>query len=118
MNPSRVTALLVLSLVIATARFAHPAGDPKTSDDPKKTRVDAHGDPLPSGVLARMGTIRFRHGAQIQYLQYTKDGKVLASFGTDQVIRLWDTGSGKELQAIHTAEAANVPFALSPDGKY
>jgi WD40 repeat protein len=114
MKPSRVAALLLLSLLIGVA---HPAGD-KGSEPPKGNRVDALGDPLPTGVLARMGTIRFRHGATIQYLQYARDGKVLASLGTDQTIRLWDTDSGKELQSFHVPESPNAPFAVSSDGKY
>src|SRR5438105_2168472 len=87
----RIAALLFLSAVIGTAQ---PAGD---QIEPKKNiKVDALGDPLPTGVLARMGSVRFRHGAQLQMLQYSKDGKVHASLGVDGSIRIWDTESGAE----------------------
>jgi WD40 repeat protein len=111
---SRQSALFLLPLFIALG-FA--ADEKKPGDLPKTDRVDPQGDPLPPGVLARMGTIRFRHGAQVQLLQYSQDGKVLASLGVDQIIRLWETSTGKELQSVHAAEAANAPFALSADGK-
>jgi WD40 repeat protein len=114
MKPSRVAALFLLPLLIG---IATSAGDDKRPASPKDKAVDAFGDPLPKGVLMRMGTIRFRHGAQIQQLQYSRDGKVLASQGADQVIRLWEASSGKELQALHVPESVNAPFALSPDGK-
>jgi WD40 repeat protein len=114
MKPSRVAALFLLPLLIG---IATSAGDDKRPASPKDPAVDLLGDPLPKGVLMRMGTVRFRHGAQIQQLQYSRDGKVLASQGADQVIRLWETTSGKELQALHVPESVNAPFALSPDGK-
>lgn len=40
---------------------------------------DLHGDELPQGAIARLGTQRFGHSAVIQDLAYSADGKVLIS---------------------------------------
>jgi RNA polymerase sigma factor (sigma-70 family) len=83
-------------------------------------RVDFFGDPLPQGALARLGTVRFRHGDRIYSEVITPDGKTLASRGFDGAVRLWDTGSGKELARVdlpYPGDWTNT-LSLSPDGKH
>src|SRR5262249_56080673 len=50
-------------------------------------------------------------------LVFSPDGKTLASGGWDDMVRLWDVDSGKELRKVlaHQAMVARVVF--SPDGK-
>src|SRR5262245_24439299 len=45
-------------------------------------RLDAHGDPLPPGAVARLGTMRWRQPVAFR-LCYSTDGKALASAGHD-----------------------------------
>jgi WD40 repeat protein len=70
------------------------------ADDPAppeaKPAVDLHGDPLPFGALARIGTVRFRYHATS--VAWSPDGKLLAAGGADNQIRLLDAETGKELR--------------------
>jgi RNA polymerase sigma factor (sigma-70 family) len=82
----------------------------------KKARLDVHGDPLPEEALARLGTVRWRHGGMIEYLAFTPDGKTLVSQGRD-ALRFWDVATGKQVRLF--AEPGKMVFAaaLSADGR-
>jgi WD40 repeat protein len=86
----------------------------------KPARLDAFGDPLPEGALARMATIRFRHfGKSVITLDWSRDGKTIASLGYDNMVRIWELATGKE-RAVFTGHEKHdwlVALALSPDGK-
>jgi RNA polymerase sigma factor (sigma-70 family) len=59
-------------------------------------RVDLHGDPLPEGAVARLGTWAFRHGTMVwdASLTFLPDGKRLVSAGGGWV-RRWDLATGQ-----------------------
>src|SRR5262249_11684733 len=59
-------------------------------------RLDAHGDPLPDGALARHGSVRLRHNGDIALLAFPPDGKSILSLGTDSTFRRWDLATGRE----------------------
>src|SRR5262249_39848075 len=61
-------------------------------------KADLHGDPLPPGALARLGTVRLRHGSDMTFVAFGAGGKTLLTAGQDQTIRLWDLGTGKEIR--------------------
>jgi WD40 repeat protein/beta-lactamase regulating signal transducer with metallopeptidase domain len=67
-----------------------PAAQPKAKD--------LHGDPLPVGATARLGTVRFRYAATAA--AYSPDGKVLALGGADNQVRLLDAAIGKEVRRL------------------
>jgi WD40 repeat protein len=77
-------------------------------------RLDGHGDPLPDGAVARFGSARLLHGG-IEQLDFSPDGKTLASSGDDGV-RLWDLSTGKVLPRAHLPEWDHAVFAFTPDG--
>jgi WD40 repeat protein len=86
-------------------------------------RMDLHGDPLPRGALARLGTVRLRHNSAIRSLAYSPDGKTIASGCHDGLVHLWDVKTGKKIaqfgerQAVgfHSLDGQVVAFA--PDGQ-
>src|SRR3954471_3015139 len=90
---------------------------PAARADDKKPALDAYGDPLPDGAVARVGTTRLRHGFWCIMPAWSPDGKLLATCGNDNLIRLWDPATGKQIRQYegHTNWINTVAF--SPDGK-
>src|SRR5882724_7016697 len=79
-------------------------------------RLDAYGDPLPAGAVARFGTIRWRHDSVLRAVLYSPDGKTLYSNGEDGTVRAWDPLTGREQSRIEgLAHCWNVQ--VSSDGQ-
>jgi WD40 repeat protein len=68
--------------------------------------ADVHGDPLPAGVLARMGSVRLR-GATVAAVW--PNGNIISIGGK---VFIWDLATGKELRRVDESIVA-----VSPDGK-
>jgi WD40 repeat protein len=98
---------------------APSAGAEPQKAAPEKAALDALGDPLPAGALARLGTLRFRHRGEIVVLSLSADGKLLATGDTANTIYLWDVASGKLLRRLKGLSAAGSAhsLAVAPDGK-
>jgi WD40 repeat protein len=105
----------------------------------QEPKLDAYGDPLPTGAIARLGTVRWRHGQGTIFVSFLPDGKRLLTIGIDETVRQWDVATGKELKQFQLAgeivgrsdlgqTADNrlrrifldhrLRLALSPDGKF
>jgi RNA polymerase sigma factor (sigma-70 family) len=80
------------------------------------TRLDLFGDPLPEQAIARLGTIRFRHGLRLRALALSSDRKIIASINHTTEIRLWELASGKPLARFHFPQIVHT-VAISPNGK-
>jgi WD40 repeat protein len=81
---------------LASAGEAVRKGGPAKGED--KARKDLHGDPLPKGALARLGTTRWRHAAPVTYIAFVAEGKGLLTACQDETVRLWDRATGKEIR--------------------
>jgi WD40 repeat protein len=93
-----------------------------------EARTEPPEEPLPEGALARLGTLRWRHGSAVYYVAFLPDGKGVVTGGQDGIVRLWDRRTGKEIRRFGKAHAT-VPgigsalrlavssLALSADGK-
>jgi WD40 repeat protein len=72
-------------------------------------------DPLPAGAVARLGTLRFRHGDSIHDIALGADGKTIVS-AAGKIVHVWDLATGKERGRV--AFEVPVPcIACSVDGK-
>jgi WD40 repeat protein len=82
--------------------------------------TDRHGDPLPPGALARMGTTRLRGLGYRIAGAFSPDGKVLAirtsgTFGGE--ILLWEIPSGRLIRRFAGLGSWNGDISFSPNGK-
>src|SRR5205823_3662711 len=97
-----------------------------TAEEPKAVAVGAgdgpghgeYGDPLPDGVVARLGSIRLRHAGLSDFV-FLPDGKTVLSAGSDRVLRFWDTATGRMARAVRLQGDAGPGqcVTLSPDGQ-
>jgi WD40 repeat protein len=81
-------------------------------------RVDRHGDPLPAGALARLGTTRLRHRDIVTNVAWSPDGKLVAAAGQGDSLYLWDPGTGKEAFRLESQTRYTYSVAFSHDGKW
>jgi WD40 repeat protein len=79
-------------------------------------RLDAFGDPLPTGALVRLGTQRLRPGGIVTSLVFTFDGKRLVSANTDTGVQVWNAADGKLLHAAAGPWEDVEYVSLSGDG--
>jgi WD40 repeat protein len=100
----------------AQAPVQAPATPPQ-AEKAGPARADLFGDALPAGALARMGTVRLRHGDRVLAALFTHDGKSLITAGQDSTLRQWDTATGKERGRLSANSNTFVmTLALTPDG--
>jgi WD40 repeat protein len=70
----------------------------KPEGERRQARTDRLGDPLPPGVMARLGTTRERHAAAVASVAFGHDGKTLVSASYDGTARYWQVSTGKEVR--------------------
>jgi WD40 repeat protein len=102
-----ILPLLVCMIVGSAVLLAEEKG----SSDGDPARKDRTDEPLPSGALARMGTLNWRHGGNITFVAFLPDGKRVVTAGEDDTIRLWERETGKEIRRF-----ASVPVEPAGSG--
>jgi WD40 repeat protein len=89
MSPTRLCVLLATCLILRPSLHVHGEPVPATVPKPDKAlRTDRHGDPLPPGAIARLGTVRMDLAdlSSMACLVYPPDGKILATAGNSTFI--------------------------------
>jgi WD40 repeat protein len=71
-------------------------------------RVDVHGDPLPAGAVARLGTTRYRHH-DWYFAGFGPDGRSLLFLSPSSYHRV-DPATGKVTRTIEASEPFDFPF--------
>lgn len=56
------------------------------------------------------------HSSLIQSLAFSPDGRVLATGGSDSIVKLWDVSSGQELKTLKGHTSGVGALAFNPDG--
>src|SRR4051794_19830286 len=82
---------------------------------PPPMRVDALGDPLPRGALARLGTMRFRQSDCPDAVAISPDGTLAAAASNSSEIYLWELPSGELRGMLHGHRGKVTSLAFSPD---
>jgi RNA polymerase sigma factor (sigma-70 family) len=118
--------LLAVAVVAGVGALAYPGGrvekrgPDQSSVGPavdEKKPADRHGDPLPDGAIARLGTLRWRHGERVMGIAFSPDGKNLASASADGTLGLWDIATGKRLRTFRGHKDWVTCVLFTPDGK-
>ncbi len=103
----------LLLLVLALEPALH-GPDAIQAQEPDAPRLDRFGDPLPAGVLARLGTVRFH---RCSCAAYSPDGKIIATADSDEV-NLWDVATSKKIRRLPLEDRRSaVGLIFSHDGK-
>jgi RNA polymerase sigma factor (sigma-70 family) len=116
------TAGLAASLPLLHAPQPQPpaVAAPPPAEAKEEPHRDRHGDPLPPGAIARLGTLRFRLDCdRVDGLDFTADGKTLATAEMYcGALHLWDvaTGEPKPQPEGHSTHWPGTA-AFSPDGQ-
>ncbi len=76
---------------------------------------DLHGDPLPAGALARLGTIRLHVCGNV--LAFSPDEKTFAAASDDDIVWLWDVATGLPVRAFERGSSTPRNAALSLEDK-
>lgn len=106
-----VITLLLTGIIAAGIGLAEPAAQP-----PMKPVIRRDPEPLPDGVLARLGSGRLRHTDRLRDMIFAPDGKSLVT-GGDGTLRLWDLSTGQLLRRYELLSDWILRIAFSPDGK-
>jgi RNA polymerase sigma factor (sigma-70 family) len=139
----KAVAGLVLGLGVlagGAAGLAHPAlAQPTVQAKPPENvgeqaepareetaRLDLHGDPLPAGAMARLGTVRWRLPVPASHrILVASDGKSMIAANIHGGVYLLDAATGRLLRQAVSEEAASMKgentyfpcSAISADGR-
>jgi len=77
-------------------------------------KLDAYGDPLPEGALARLGTLRLRTASTVIAVSISPDGKKLAAIDRYRILRVWRVSDAK---LVLKQQVDFMPLAVAFDAE-
>jgi WD40 repeat protein/uncharacterized caspase-like protein len=105
-------------------------GGQKPKKQPKGSPTPDPNDPMKDFKVETVGQVQLwdvstgselgaikGHGRGVSKVTFSRDGKLLASAGTDNTIKIWDVATRAELRTLagHTASIESIDF--TPDGQ-
>lgn len=102
--------------LFATFAMTGIPAESKAQEPPAGARGDTYGDPLPSGAVLRLGTVRYRQDSPIYRIAYTPDGRHFLTDGQDSVLRVWDAATGRIVRRIEPDVGVMADFAVTARG--
>jgi RNA polymerase sigma factor (sigma-70 family) len=96
---------------------AEPDAPPQGREPAAQAQADLHGDPLPAGAVARLGTVRLRQGGKVGQIAFSPDSRMLVATSEDGSASFWNPVTGQEIRRLEgvTDQILNGA-AFSPDG--
>lgn len=121
-NRARIVCMALATLAPSLPIEAAPDPEAKPADMMPR-RTDSYGDPLPDGVLVRLGSVRWRHAGDVHQIAFSPDGSSIVSCSADGWVHRSEAATGKRLWHFRAARAADPtalsssPAVLSADGR-
>jgi RNA polymerase sigma factor (sigma-70 family) len=118
-------ALVLLLGLLAAGTFAakeeqHPLptvanADPPKDPDAREPQPGAQGEPLPASARLRLGSTWLKHRDRALAAAWSPDGKLMATSGQDNTVRVWDLSTGKQRFCLDNLWNMDR-LGFSPDG--
>jgi WD40 repeat protein len=114
----RAPCFLLLLAALGASEGPFAAAAPVTGPETRETAplFPPPDEPLPAGAVARLGTGRLRHTGSVFSIDFSPDGKVLVSAGSDNRVCIWDAATGRRRKVLSGFRAPVAAVTFRPDG--